>query len=50
MNRDSLPLPPSRRRMSERASGQFFRMASVIAGVFVPTDKQLESLDGAGTS
>lgn len=45
MNRDSLPLPPSRRRMSERASGQFFRMASVIAGVFVPTDKQLESLD-----
>jgi hypothetical protein len=45
MQRDNLPLPP-RRQLSERAANQFFHLASVIAGAFVPTEAQLASLDG----
>jgi hypothetical protein len=46
MQRDSVSLPP-RRRSSERASRQFFHLSSVVANVFVPTDKQVEDLDDA---
>jgi hypothetical protein len=47
MQRDNIPLPVSRRPHSERASGQFFHLSSVVANVFVPTDTQLEALDGS---
>lgn len=47
MQRDGLSLPPSRRQLSERASGQFFHLTRVIANVFVPTDTEVEALDRA---
>lgn len=47
MHRDSLSLPVPRRRMSERAAGQFFHLTRVIANVFVPTDTEVQALDRA---
>ncbi|SDM44097.1 nucleotidyltransferase [Polaromonas sp. JS666] len=47
MQRDSIHLSVPRRSHSERASGQFFHLSSVVASVFVPTHKQLETLDGS---
>ncbi len=36
-----------RRRVSERAAGQFFHLTHVISSVFVPTDTEVEALDQA---
>lgn len=47
MQRENIPWAAIRRSHSERASGQFFHLASVIANVFVPTDTQLGHLDGS---
>lgn len=41
------PIVVPRRRLSERASGQFFHLTRVIANVFVPTDTEVEALDRA---
>lgn len=50
MQRDGLSLSPPRRHLSERASGQFFHLTSVIAAVLVPTDSEVEALDSAYVS
>lgn len=47
MQRDGLPLPAPRRRTPEYASKQFFETSKFITAVFVPTEPQLEVLDGA---
>lgn len=50
MQRDRHSLPAPRRRLSRRASGQFFHLTQVIANVFVPTDTEVQALDRAYTS